>query len=205
MKYMIKFSEMSRISGIEKMFDPYSSDPDDTLPTIDDLRALWLCPSEIEEFSVYAENLSLKNIMVAKVAGYQDEHGYCYLSELYGILEGKTLVAIDERNLHGKLSLQDVFLHEIAHTKTVQGEEHDWQFVVALNMLRFRCGLPCTRDGYDCSQVDNPDEKSIDEILTMAAIVAEKLEQSWGFDVGLQVVRFLNYIPSYNIDTSFPE
>lgn len=200
---MKKFNEMSILSGIEDLFDPFQNESCADGLSLEQLNAAWLKPSEVEEFAFCAEKLSLNGFRVARVASVQNECGYCYLPDLYGLLNGLILITIDNTYFPGDLNLLDVFLHEIAHSKTVNGEIHDWQFIVTLNLIRAECGLQYTRDKYDCCQAYNPNKNSTDEMLGMAASVASDLLSKYGYADGIQTVRFLNDTPSHSIDTSW--
>lgn len=163
-----------------------------TTLTIESLRAGWLHPAEITEFAEIATRLPLDGVRVIRAPGFVGECGYSYLPDEYRVLQGIHLIALDDLLLPENLSLKEVFLHEVAHSRS-RSAPHDWQFVVYLNLLRLEVGLGPTMDEYDCQDDASIYAVSSSEILHQAAQTAVELRARFDLKMAASLVS----VPPY--------
>lgn len=185
--------DLVKISTYSIAEDQGSDEPSCSLA---DVLAALGAPDQLVEFSEIARHLRLgSQFKVLRVAAWGEECGFAYIPGVNSRLEDTYVVALDERKIPSGLSLQELFLHELAHGQTASGEQHDWQFVVALNLLRARCGYGPTKDSYDCRDVVREfQDVGVEEILSRATSQAALLERVLG-DAALDVVRQLGEEP----------
>jgi hypothetical protein len=131
-----------------------------------------------------AKLLPLDHAKVVRAVGVNGECGFCYRPDEHCALDGNLLITLDDMVLPSGLSLQEVFLHEVAHISSV-GAEHDWHFLLFLNLLRMEMGFGPTTDAYDCQDEVSCYGISAPEVLRLAAETAADLRSR--FDLRIAV------------------
>ena len=121
----------------------------DTATDFATLQEMVADPSSIEEFQCF---LPLIHNMSGRVGFAPEirEFGVYYGSDVYPVLEAHGigwLLVLRPGNGPGEPGLKDLFAHELAHLYA--GEGHGVAFAIALNAIRYRCGMPPTTDPYD--------------------------------------------------------
>lgn len=122
---------------------------DGPVPTMENLISCVYEPGEIKELAGLDAAYSGMRIGVVIVPD-SDDLGVCFSSDSHEALVdvGLTaLLALNPQRLGGHTSIQDLFLHEVAHIH--MDEIHDWKFLSILNAMRVRCGFSPSFDPYD--------------------------------------------------------
>lgn len=172
-------------TGDRKPFLPELSETD---LNIDSLRAAWLHPAQIREFAAVSEHLQLDHVRVVRAVGPQGECGFCYRPDEYRALGGTLLVAINDAVIPEGHSLTEILLHEVAHSASVSAD-HDWHFLVHLNLLRMEVGFGPTMDEYDCRDEVCFYGISPSEVLRLAAETAKDLRSKCDLQIALSLAR----------------
>jgi hypothetical protein len=159
-----------------------------TALTIESLRAAWVHPAEISEFASMAAKLPLDHVRVVRAPGALHECGFSYMPDEYRALRGTHLITLDDAMLPKGLSLQEAFLHEVAHSHSISAP-HEWRFVVYLNLLRMEVGLSPTQDAYDCQDDAYCCDISPIEILRLAAETAAALRKQNSLEIAAGLAR----------------
>jgi hypothetical protein len=147
------------------------------------LRMASIDPREISDFADIAGKLDLQCLHVIRVEDDRDVPVFFYRSEDYEFLGSVSLVAINDAAVPQGLSLQDLFLHAVAHFFT-GAREHDLRFLVCLNLLRAECGFAESGNVYDCGTTYRSSEEA-KEALHRAAETAKRLRSNCSLETSL--------------------
>lgn len=119
---------------------------------IQTLRSLWVHHSEIDEFAGVAAKVPMAFARVLRSIGEIGTCAYAYRPDECPMLDEIFLITLDEDGLPPHLTLPELLLHEMAHWYSGEAA-HDWNFLLALNLMRLECGYKPTEDDADCSDL----------------------------------------------------
>jgi hypothetical protein len=158
------------------------------LAEFEDSRRYWVAPQEIAEFAAVARCVPVDGVKVVRAFLPNGDCGFTYLADLYPS-QGCHLIHIDEATMPTTLTLPELFLHELTHTKALD-DLHDWHFLLALTALRSECGLGPTTDPYDYHS-ERPEEWAVpmEKLPGLAISEVQRLRQQFSLEVVLDLIR----------------
>ena len=126
-------------------------DDPSTLPTMEELLLHMAEPRDIREFATFARVLP-RQMWVVRTELVDGCLGQLFSTdEIPNLInyDIQWIIALRPTSTSAPISIQEVFLHEVAHWFSGAGEMHDWRFLCSLNVLRHAFGFAPSHDPYD--------------------------------------------------------